>query len=109
MIYANIFEQDNENQYRSSEQIKDTLKTKDADNLMLYPNPTKGLIIIERPKNQEEIISIKIYNSEGVLIYNNNSIDCYSLTIDISAQPKGVYFFRATSGNNVFLEKIIYQ
>jgi hypothetical protein len=54
MIYTNICEQGNENQYRSSEHIGDSVKTEDVDMYMLYPNPTNEILYIEI--SNEEVI-----------------------------------------------------
>jgi hypothetical protein len=90
MIYTNIFEKDNENQYRSSEQIKDTLNTRDADNLMIYPNPTNEILYIEINNDEDIDYFFEIADLSGRIVHREN-IRLTKTSIDVSKLAKGSY------------------
>ena len=64
-------------------------------NLQLYPNPSTGKFnfVIAGGAKQSQI---EIYNVLGECIYKSLILNPQSL-IDISAQPKGIYFYRVTN------------
>ncbi|MDR0864353.1 MAG: T9SS type A sorting domain-containing protein [Candidatus Symbiothrix sp.] len=76
--------------------------------ITIYPNPTKGMLKIdlaggEIPANAR----IQLYNTGGKLILNLPSIS-ESNTIDLSAQPSGIYVMRIIlAEDNVSVWKII--
>ena len=75
-------------------------KINDGENINIYPNPTTGLINI----NVDNIKQIDIINIEGKNIYSSKE-----QIIDISNQPKGIYFVKITTANNVITQKIILE
>ena len=65
------------------------------NNLHLYPNPSTGkfnLVFASGAKQSQ----IEIYNVLGECIYKSLILNPQSL-IDLSAQPKGMYFYRVTN------------
>nr|NQU91317.1 T9SS type A sorting domain-containing protein [Bacteroidota bacterium] len=70
----------------------------------IYPNPTSGMIHIT---GIEESSSIKIFNAFGEQIKHNEILT--SNEVDLSGQPKGVYFIRIESEKGSYFEKIIIQ
>lgn len=76
---------------------------KKDDSFMVYPNPTKGIIII---KNNKKIKSAEVISVSGQIM-NTKITD---QKVDISDVPKGVYFLRATFDNGkTSVKKIIKQ
>ncbi|MCD4793583.1 MAG: T9SS type A sorting domain-containing protein [Bacteroidales bacterium] len=74
-----------------------------------YPNPTTGIFTIQGedlPAGQTSIQSIEITNINGQVIKrlstNNNQ-----LKIDLSNQPKGIYFVKIQTDGISYTEKII--
>jgi hypothetical protein len=65
----------------------------------LYPNPTTSIVRFSRA---EKINSIEVYNLRGQKILNtvNNEID-------LSANPKGIYFIRINDGRKINTHKVI--
>jgi hypothetical protein len=57
----------------------------------LFPNPTTGLLNVESKTQNAEL---KIYNTFGSLIHQQ-ILKSSNQQIDLSAQPKGVYFLEA--------------
>jgi aminopeptidase YwaD len=103
MIYANIFEQDNENQYRSSVQIKDTLNTKDADNLMLYPNPTNEILYIEINNDEDINYFFEIADLSGRIVLREKIIETKT-RIDVSKLAKGSYIYSIKNSEQIPLK-----
>jgi len=76
------------------------------NNFLLYPNPVSEKLTIScQPFSIDQI---EIYN---VLGNKTQSItgNCESCIVNCESFPHGIYFVKATSGNNVFFEKIIKQ
>jgi len=71
-------------------------------NISIFPNPTKGIFTIEGITGEA---NVKIFNAFGVEI-TTSKIDLLG-TIDLSGQPKGVYFIRIESGEKVSFEKVV--
>ncbi len=63
-------------------------------NFEIYPNPTTGSVILTNELSYAE--KIEVYNSLGVLVYNSQLKDAKT-EIDLSQQPKGIYFIRVGS------------
>jgi hypothetical protein len=70
------------------------LKTINAQNFVLiYPNPTEGLINIALSEN--EISGIKIINQVGKIVFNNSFIEGNKLVqIDVSMLSSGIYYIQ---------------
>ena len=84
-------------------------------NLRIFPNPTSGKFFIDF--SYSDLISnsktIKIYNSIGLLIFQNNvNINSnrnsdFQSEIDLSLFSDGIYFIKINTGYNVYSGKII--
>jgi hypothetical protein len=72
--------------------------------VFLYPNPTNGLININNiPQDAQEL---KIYNALGQMVYSSNVL---LKEIDLSLQPKGLYFITLNTSNKVYTHSFIKQ
>ncbi len=79
-------------------------KTKKQLSIILYPNPTKGLIKMELQDYQEPFI-VTVLNQMGQLILQTNS----TASFDLSNQPNGLYFVQIINGTQKGTLKIIKQ
>ncbi len=70
--------------------------------LSIYPNPTNGTFTISGLPDECEIT---IFNTHGKEILTK-SINMPA-EVDLSAKPKGIYFIRIKTNNNMFFEKLI--
>lgn len=76
--------------------------------LVVSPNPAN--IEIELKWNSSEEVNIKIYNSQGKLVYfNKNQNLLNSHNIDISKYSSGLYFVRIYNSKGEITKKIIKQ
>ena len=69
--------------------------------ISVYPNPTNGLFSL----NSIDPLTISIYNLNGVLLLNEQSIEGGSL-IDISDYASGFYILKIQHNNEVLIKKI---
>jgi len=73
----------------------------------LYPNPTTGVFNVDVNTFGGTAL-IEVYSIVGKQVFSK-TISNNKLEINITNQPKGVYFVKVTLGENIFNEKIIYQ
>jgi hypothetical protein len=75
--------------------------------IIIYPNPCSGRFTISSTRT---INSIEIYNLLGELIRFNFTFNQQTLTeIDLTNEPKGIYFAKMNVGTKVYTRKIIVQ
>ncbi len=74
--------------------------------LIVYPNPTSGQFQVKSLMLQIE--RVEIYNVLGEIIYQSAALASQS-AIDLSAQPKGIYFVEVIVGNERRASKIILE
>ena len=73
----------------------------------IFPNPNNGIFNINM-EMQNELTTVLVLNSVGKVVRNKKLLDSKPV-IDISDQPKGIYFVKISSENKVKVEKIVYQ
>ena len=78
--------------------------------LSVYPNPTDGSFIVEKPSATETIDNIAIYNMVGKEVYYETSNSLLSQDkIKITIAEKGIYIIKLQSGGSVYEQKIMVQ
>ena len=87
--------------------------TADADGQALvvnaFPNPSNGVFQIEVAGGAEEYFAYKVISLTGQVVSEGEGIYGAAARIDLSEQPKGVYFARVFSGTRVVSRKLILQ
>ena len=83
---------------------------KDNNNFVVYPNPNNGRFIIQAGNENVFLCDeIRVYDIPGRMIYSSK-LSCNKTRIDLSAQPKGMYFVELFKKNVMTdAEKIIIQ
>ena len=71
----------------------------------IFPNPSNGIFSI---KSENKISFVKIMNVFGECIYKSLMLNAQSL-IDLSSQPKGIYFIRINNESGNTTKKLIIQ
>jgi hypothetical protein len=81
---------------------------KDAESeISIYPNPASEKLNIQiTGSNSSEIVSVSIYNINGILVFNCNSVQA-TMRIDVSAFQSGLYFVETKTTNQVILKKFV--
>ena len=77
--------------------VLNTTSFGESKELILYPNPTTGVLSISNP-NAIEIKSIVVYNTIGELVSDK---------LDLSRQAKGIYLVKIATDSGVTIQKII--
>lgn len=72
----------------------------------IYPNPTKGLLKVEIPVQEEVSATITVLTLQGALVKKLQASDVYT-EIDLRSQPSGVYLLRIAIGELISEWKII--
>lgn len=75
------------------------------NDIEIYPNPSKGLFTIHFANDLTYDSNLEIFNINGQLIYKNKSTNnIYNVALNVE---DGMYFAKITSGNDVYLKKVI--
>lgn len=74
--------------------------------LRIYPNPTSGLLSII--SNNDPVLRIKFFDAKGKLIPDNLKINIQKnhATMDLSAQPAGIYYIEVKTDKSTISRKI---
>ena len=83
-----------------------------SNNLLVYPNPTRGNLNIEFENVGKKINSVSIVNVLGDKIYNERlelNTFKYSRQIDLSNYSNGIYFVRFKMSDGFVTKKLILQ
>jgi len=72
-----------------------------------YPNPNNGILNLKFSNHQ--VNNIKIYNSQGMLLYQSFNITQPDYAIDMSSYVNGIYIISTQINNQVLTQKIILE
>lgn len=85
-----------------------TENTDNKQEIIAFPSPTKGEINLNVSSLSNSIATIEIYNSEGKLIFETNTLlnsDLY--TLNISEKPNGNYFVKIKSNDKTYNARFV--
>ena len=86
-----------------------SVKINDYKAFTLYPNPSSGKLFIAM-NGYIGKLNWTITNSDGRLILKNDAFSLYDpLPIDLSAQPKGIYFIKIETAKGISVQKFVIQ
>lgn len=80
------------------------------DQLKFYPNPGNGKFNLSFNLKEKGDTDIQVMNVEGRTVYSEklkNFSGQYDKEIDISSEPKGVYFVKVNQGNHSLVKKLV--
>lgn len=83
-----------------------------AKSIELYPNPTNGLFNLNFNSYNGQDMTIRVVNTIGQTMYIetlDNFAGVYNNTIDISTQPKGIYFLQIITDKGIINRKVALQ
>lgn len=81
-----------------------TMEQKDA-NILIYPNPSSGKFIVNSQITGGEI---SVYNITGQKVHQRISLST-AQPIDLSNQPRGIYFVQVKEGEKTYNQKLIVE
>jgi hypothetical protein len=94
----------------STSNVQDRLLTFDA--IQISPNPTNAGATLNLDNSRPGRYSLSLYNAVGQKIQQEN-LDLVqgvqSHWIDLSEQPKGIYFLQLSNGQQLLTRKILKQ
>ena len=74
----------------------------------VFPNPAVDNLFIETAHNDNENISVSLFNTTGTEILHKQFTATSSImTLDVSKLPSGIYFYRINSGDKLMQGKIL--
>ena len=88
----------------SSEAIEDV--TTDKSEIDIFPNPTLGIFVAKVQGRNSRVNSISVTDVLGKNIWQSSNNLTEETIIDISGNPKGVYFIKIEVGNNIQSQRI---
>jgi hypothetical protein len=84
----------------------------DSDFVLVYPNPTSGLIIVEFKKNIELPISLNMYDTKGQCVHEQE-IELMQkgdkIEINLSGEAKGLYMLLIRDQGSNSIYRIVYE
>ena len=76
----------------------------ESSSLVLYPNPTRGIVHLNEEFVSQQNINLMVINSFGEVVFQGSNVS----EIDLSDFANGIYYLRVTpSGGNLIQRKII--
>ena len=87
-------------------------KIDNANGWSIFPNPTRGTANVTIELEQQETVSLELYNAlgkhiEALLTNASLSAGNHTIAIDLSSYDAGIYYCRFSTGENLKTEKII--
>jgi hypothetical protein len=78
-----------------------------SSQMLVYPNPTSGLVHIYLDNELLLNSTISVFDSRGTPLEVEKRISANLISLDLSGQPKGVYFLEIRNKNGRKTEKIV--
>ncbi|MFY0482763.1 DUF7619 domain-containing protein [Flavobacterium sp. PLA-1-15] len=82
--------------------FEDQLSTSEfsSGNLLIYPNPSNGMVYINTQNTNENLKQINLYDVLGKVILSSKNLSAKQSNIDVSSLAKGIYMIEITTENN---------
>lgn len=76
--------------------------------LTVFPNPNNGQFTVSSANESNEIATIKVFNSMGILIYTNNNVSLTSLNLKLDNTNSGFYIVQTILKDNTSYTNRVY-
>ncbi|MFC2102158.1 C25 family cysteine peptidase [Bacteroidota bacterium] len=92
--------------------VKNTLGINEfnAYNISVYPNPNTGRFNLSLYSNEQGVVSIKIFNLLGTMVYNEEGVTVFNKltkTLDLSTLPKGIYHLKVEGAKGTSIIRVV--
>ncbi len=105
---GNTLTDDDESDTREKE-LEVSIQNKKLEEINIFPNPSTGIINLPFiPSKEVPSISYTLVNTLGEIILKNSTIT-NSRSLDLSNQPKGIYFIQIQSEKTQVTKRLIIQ
>ncbi|MDR6966505.1 hypothetical protein J2X31_000498 [Flavobacterium arsenatis] len=71
-----------------------------SGNLLMYPNPSNGMVYINTQNTTENLKEINLYDVLGKIILSTKDLSSKQSTLNVGSLVKGVYMVEITTENN---------
>lgn len=89
-------------------EINNPIENKINTKLLVYPNPTTGLLTIKNEKYRIKNVSVfDIYGKE--VLSQDVTLRHSKCELDLSTQPKGIYIIKVQTSKGVAVEKVVLE
>ena len=75
------------------------------EQVFVYPNPAQNKLTIVLPQNSNA--TVQLINTNGQIIYTQNSLNPREIEVSTEDFPRGIYFIKLIIDNSVLMKKII--
>jgi hypothetical protein len=77
--------------------------------LQVYPNPSNGIFRLAVGKNKSQDIQINVYSMMGTKVYSNENMEegINTISVDLTKQPAGVYFFDINTPQGKTIKRLV--
>ena len=75
--------------------------------LEIYPNPSNGKVKISIPPMGKG--QIAMFSATGQMVFQDDDVETGEMEIDLSSQPKGIYFIKLEADGKTFVERLILE
>ncbi|MBK7653031.1 MAG: T9SS type A sorting domain-containing protein [Flammeovirgaceae bacterium] len=76
-----------------------------AETISISPNPSQGIFTVSSTDMSAASLAIEVTDVKGKIVFNAPSFLSGTVTVDISSQPKGMYFVKISNGVKQHCEK----
>lgn len=76
----------------------------------VFPNPSQGLLNVKINAASIKNANLRIINATGMVVFEQKNLtiqDTYSMQVNLSTQPQGIYFLELSSGDQRISKKIV--
>jgi hypothetical protein len=102
-----IFDKTERDSTQNAAEESDPFEKEDAFEVLVYPNPTHGMLEIELPElKTNQKTHLYLYSQTGILVKQAGQLQKRQ-SVDISNQSAGIYILRITVDDKTVLRKII--
>jgi hypothetical protein len=77
-----------------------------SNSLTISPNPTNQLVIVSL-QSAINIANIKLFNTLGQIVMEKQNQSGNQFTLNLSTQPKGIYFVEVQEANTILRGKVV--
>lgn len=77
------------------------------DNVLIYPNPTRGIINVKVENEDSNLLIYELYDNKGVMIKKALFYD--HTIINLTNYPASCYLLRIIADDNIFVKIVVKQ
>lgn len=75
--------------------------------ISMYPNPSKGIVVLDLTKYTGRQVEVTVYNTLGQIVENKIYKTLSHLTLDLGSQADGIYFAEVKGDDQIISKKKI--